>query len=204
MVLSMLAREPAARMPGMPILVRELRRLEEGRGLESAASLVPDAQWFAHMRERAFRPQRSAWSQAVLFAGLALGIGLAGFIHFWPAAGDGIAAARSPAKQVSSGVLSIPEPTPPKPIAAEPAPLPVAEKATAKLTLVVSPRGEIYVNGKHHGTTPPITTLDLEPGMHRIEVRNGSRKPYLTYMTVKAGDRRRIRHEFGHAPRGAR
>ena len=67
---------------------------------------------------------------------------------------------------------------------------------SARVIVAVSPRGEIYIDGKHHGTTPPITTFDLKPGAHRIEVRNGSRKPYLTYMTVKAGDVRRIRHDF--------
>jgi serine/threonine-protein kinase len=71
---------------------------------------------------------------------------------------------------------------------------------TATLIIVVLPQGEIYVDGKHHGTTPPITTLDLEPGMHRIEIRSGSRKPYVTYMTVQAGDVRRIRHDFGAKP----
>ena len=54
----------------------------------------------------------------------------------------------------------------------------------------------LYIDGKHHGTTPPITTFDLEPGMHRIEVRSGSQKPYLTYIMVQAGDVRRIRHDF--------
>jgi len=67
---------------------------------------------------------------------------------------------------------------------------------TAKLIIAVSPQGELYVDGKHYGTTPPITTLDLEPGMHRIEIRSGSRKPYLTYMTVQAGEQRRIRYDF--------
>ena len=71
---------------------------------------------------------------------------------------------------------------------------------TAKLIIAISPQGEIYVDGKHYGTTPPITTLDLEPGVHRIEVRSGSRKPYLTYMTVQAGDVRRIRHDFDAKP----
>jgi serine/threonine-protein kinase len=71
---------------------------------------------------------------------------------------------------------------------------------TATLIIAVSPHGEIYIDDKHYGTTPPITTLDLEPGMHRIEVRSGSRKPYLTYMTVQAGDVRRIRHDFGAKP----
>lgn len=67
---------------------------------------------------------------------------------------------------------------------------------TAKLILAVSPRGEIYIDGESHGTTPPLTTFELEPGMHRIEVRSGSRKPYLTYMTVQAGEVRSIRHDF--------
>jgi hypothetical protein len=71
---------------------------------------------------------------------------------------------------------------------------------TARLIITVSPRGELYIDGKHHGTTPPITTLVLEPGMHRIEIRSGSRKPYLTYMVVQAGEQRRIRHDFGAKP----
>jgi serine/threonine-protein kinase len=71
---------------------------------------------------------------------------------------------------------------------------------SATLIIAVSPQGEVYINGRHHGTTPPLTTIDLEPGMHRIEVRNGSRKPYLTYMTVQAGDVRRIRHDFAAKP----
>ncbi len=81
-------------------------------------------------------------------------------------------------------------------------------RGTARLILAISPRGEIYIDGEHHGTTPPITTFDLEPGMHRIEVRSGSRTPYLTYMTVQAGDVRRIRHDFDtsravHPPRSS-
>jgi hypothetical protein len=67
---------------------------------------------------------------------------------------------------------------------------------TAMLILAVSPGGELYIDGERHGTTPPLTTLDLEPGLHRVEVRHGSRKPYVTYMTVEPGDVRRIRHDF--------
>jgi hypothetical protein len=64
----------------------------------------------------------------------------------------------------------------------------------------VSPRGELYIDGDHYGTTPPITTLELAPGMHQIEVRSGSRKPYVTYMTVQPGEERRIRHDFHAKP----
>jgi serine/threonine protein kinase len=96
-----------------------------------------------------------------------------------------------------------------KPIAKAPQPAPEKQAAgAAHIVLAISPRGEIYIDGKHHGATPPITTLALEPGLHRIEVRNGSRTPYLTYMTVQAGDVRRIRYDFDTSkavhPRGKR
>jgi eukaryotic-like serine/threonine-protein kinase len=84
-----------------------------------------------------------------------------------------------------------------QPAASIPAPQP---GGTAKLLLAVSPQGDLYIDGQHQGTTPPITTLDLEPGMHRIEIRSGSRKPYLTYVTLQAGDQRRIRHDFDAKP----
>jgi serine/threonine-protein kinase len=121
------------------------------------------------------------------------------------------------AEQEPSGIASAPNPLPPKPLVAEPSPpaqeVPAAAQptakisepqpgGTAKLIIAVSPQGELYIDGKHYGTTPPLTTLDLEPGMHRIEIRSGSRKPYLTYMTVQAGDQRRIRYDF--AAKGSR
>jgi eukaryotic-like serine/threonine-protein kinase len=121
-----------------------------------------------------------------------------------------LAAEPSPSPQTESLVASAPE----QPAAADTAPARKVPRATqpttnipepqpggtATLIIAVSPQGEIYIDGKHYGTTPPITTLDLEPGMHRIEVRSGSRKPYLTYMTVQAGDVRRIRHDFDAKP----
>jgi hypothetical protein len=70
----------------------------------------------------------------------------------------------------------------------------------ATLTLAVSPWAAVYIDGKFHGTSPPVTTLDLTPGRHLVEVRNSSQPAYLTYATVRAGEVRRIRHEFesGH------
>lgn len=117
-----------------------------------------------------------------------------------------LAAEPGPPAKVESVVARVPEQ--PAPPAAAPAQQPpqatqpaakVPEQqpgGTARLILAVSPRGELYIDGEHHGTTPPITTFDLEPGMHRIEIRSGSRTPYLTYMTVQAGDVRRIRYDF--------
>jgi eukaryotic-like serine/threonine-protein kinase len=87
------------------------------------------------------------------------------------------------------------------PAAQATASIPAAQPGgTAKLIIAVSPQGEIYIDGKHYGTTPPVTRLDLEPGLRRIEIRSGSRKPYLTYMALEAGDQRRIRHDFAAKP----
>jgi len=362
-VLSMLAGRPGARMAGVPVLLGELQRLEEGLGLESGASAgsdeptasVPPAEpgprtpepgprapepnrfryrapmqdgpGFAEpgefrdgtgfgirpdsraagegqhrMTDEAYDyhramtgheswPERSSRSRPAIFAALALvlallGVGLAGFLtgfmDDWsgrsergiaaspmqqgpatvpgasrPTAPPAVAEATKEAvtppgaqqasppramgdgktEQESSANLAAADPTPPKPLAAEPDPLPQSESmvahpaeqqpelagaapaqqlpkamqpaakvarqqpgSTARLILAVSPRGELYIDGKHQGTTPPITMFDLEPGMHRIEVRNGSRKPYLTYMTIEAGDVRRIRHDFNAKP----
>jgi hypothetical protein len=118
------------------------------------------------------------------------------------------------------GIVGAPKPTPAIPLPAEPSPAaqpqalvarprptqPTAAVSQqqpdgmAKLIIAVAPQGEIYIDGKHYGTTPPIATLELEPGIRRIEVRSGSRKPYLTYMTVQAGEVRRIQHDFGAKP----
>lgn len=309
-VLGMLAAQPAARMAGVPVLLRELERLEEGLGLGSGASAatdepkasVPPARpgpqtpeprpqmpepnrlrygaptqarindrdefdYHRAMMEREYGPERSSRSRPAIFAALLvlalLGVGLAGFLtgfmDDWSSRSErGIAAigiqqapatvpgasrptapppapvaeapkvaATAPSapldsdsppratddgrtEQESSAPLAAADPTPPQPLApAQPQPeamQPAAKVArqqqegTARLILAVSPRGELYINGKHQGTTPPITTLDLEPGMHRVEVRNGSRRPYLTYMTMEAGDVRRIRHDFNAKP----
>lgn len=80
-----------------------------------------------------------------------------------------------------------------------PAPRPAALAAApkpAKLVVAVAPRGEVYVDGKHAATAEPAATLDLEPGMHRIEIRNGSRRPYLNYVVVEPGEQRQIRYDF--------
>lgn len=108
-----------------------------------------------------------------------------------------------PVPQPTAKVQPAPQPTAkvqpaPQPVAKAPEPQPAG---TAQLIVAVSPAGELYIDGEHQGTTtPPTTTFDLEPGMHRIEVRSGSRRPYLTYMTVEAGDVRRIRHDFNAKP----
>jgi len=125
-----------------------------------------------------------------------------------PRTADDERAEKGSVEQESSGTVGAPMPTPAIPLPAEPSPAAQPTAAVphqqpdgmAKLIIAVAPQGEIYIDGKHYGTTPPIATLELEPGVRRIEVRSGSRKPYLTYMTVQAGEVRRIQHDFGAKP----
>ena len=109
------------------------------------------------------------------------------------------APARKPSRSVvASGSATEQEIEPPAvalPTEPASAPLPPPAK-TATLGFDVSPWGEIYVDGKLHGTTPPVRTVDLPPGRHRIELRNSVQPPYVIYTTLEAGDVRRIRHQF--------
>ena len=99
---------------------------------------------------------------------------------------------------VASGSATEQEIEPPAvALATEPALAPPPPPAkTATLVLDVSPWGEIYVDGKLHGTTPPVKTVDLPPGRHRIELRNSAKPHYVIYTTLEPGDVRRIRHQF--------
>ena len=109
------------------------------------------------------------------------------------------ALARKPSRSVvASGSLTEQEIEPPAVVlATEPAPAPLPPPAkTATLVFDVSPWGEIYVDGKLRGTTPPVNTVDLPPGRHRIELRNPAQPHYVTYTTLGPGDVQRVRHQF--------
>ncbi|MHB1145734.1 MAG: serine/threonine-protein kinase [Thiobacillus sp.] len=76
----------------------------------------------------------------------------------------------------------------PSPVSATP------EKAT--LTFAISPWGEVYVDGKRAGVSPPLATLQLESGTHRVEIRNQAFAPYRDTVNVGPGKSIKIRHKF--------
>jgi serine/threonine-protein kinase len=71
-------------------------------------------------------------------------------------------------------------------------------RETAKLTLSVLPWGEVYIDGKLRGTTPPLAEIELPPGRHRLEIRNSAQLPYLTVVDVRAGDTHSVRYRFAN------
>jgi hypothetical protein len=80
---------------------------------------------------------------------------------------------------------------------AETAQAPAAPAAApGVVAFAIAPWGEIIVDGKNMGVSPPLQELRLSPGRHRIEVRNTSFTPHVQIVQVKSGERIRIRHRF--------
>jgi len=69
--------------------------------------------------------------------------------------------------------------------------------ATAVLNIAVSPWGEVYLDGKKQGVSPPLDVLKVSAGSHKIEFRNTTFKPLI--MTIKVGpnEQMKIKHKFG-------
>jgi len=68
--------------------------------------------------------------------------------------------------------------------------------ALARLTFAVSPWGEVYVDGKRHGVTPPLAGVSIPAGKHTIEIRNASLAPYQEQVDLLPDKTVRIKHKF--------
>src|SRR5512134_2091959 len=89
--------------------------------------------------------------------------------------------------------------TPPASLADE-APLAEAETvavaaAPATLNLTISPWGEVHIDGRLRGVSPPLRDIELTPGRHRVEIRNANFPPHVEIVDARAGGRIRIRHK---------
>ena len=63
--------------------------------------------------------------------------------------------------------------------------------------LAVSPWGQVEVDGKPMGISPPLTRLTLTSGNHTITVRNTDFPAYATTVTVDGESPVTLRHRFG-------
>jgi class 3 adenylate cyclase len=68
--------------------------------------------------------------------------------------------------------------------------------AAGTLELSILPWGEVYVDGKRRGVSPPLRTIELPPGAHTVEVRNTSFPSHVQRVQVASGEPVRIRHRF--------
>jgi serine/threonine-protein kinase len=78
----------------------------------------------------------------------------------------------------------------------EPPPPPVAPPRDGTVTLAVTPWGEVRVDGSLRGVSPPLTQLTLAPGVHTIEIRNGSAAPFIARVEIKSGETLGLQHRF--------
>ena len=80
-----------------------------------------------------------------------------------------------------------------KAIAATPPAAPVAQ---GTIVLAIQPWGEVLVNGKSIGVSPPLKQHKLAPGKYKIEVRNSTFTPFVSNVEVKSREELNIRHKF--------
>lgn len=78
--------------------------------------------------------------------------------------------------------------------ALRPAPPPPVKPAV--LQFDIRPRGEIYLDGKVKGPTPPLAQLEVPPGSHTVEVRNGAFPPLRVEVHLAQAEEMTIRHAF--------
>ena len=125
-------------------------------------------------------------------------------------------AAPKPAPAVPAPQAALPPPAPqPAPqapaAAAAPAPAklpPRVEKkiesvakapavaGVGRIVFAVAPWGEVLIDGKSRGVSPPLRTLEIPAGPHTIEIRNSTFPAHVAKVEVKAGEAIRIQHRF--------
>lgn len=64
------------------------------------------------------------------------------------------------------------------------------------LALAISPWGEVLVDGMPRGVSPPLSALQLSPGKHTIEIRNGDFEPHRAVVEITSNESTRLRHKF--------
>ena len=75
-------------------------------------------------------------------------------------------------------------------------PPPAAAPATGRMVLDIKPWGEVYVDGRKRGLSPPLKNLQLPEGRYRVEVRNPAAATIARDVEVKAGRSTTIAHTF--------
>jgi class 3 adenylate cyclase len=72
----------------------------------------------------------------------------------------------------------------------------VARPRMASVQLAISPWGEVRVNGRTVGVSPPLSRLELAPGAHRIEITNAELRPYMQTLLLEPSQTIKLKHKF--------
>ncbi len=68
----------------------------------------------------------------------------------------------------------------------------------AVMSLVILPWGEIYLDGRKQGISPPLIELQVAAGKHEIEIRNANFPVFKQTIHAKAGEKIKIQHKFSN------
>ena len=71
-----------------------------------------------------------------------------------------------------------------------------ASSGRATVALAIAPWGEVYVDGKRVGVSPPLNEIELRTGRRVIEIRNGEFPPFKQSFELKAQQKIKIRYKF--------
>lgn len=66
----------------------------------------------------------------------------------------------------------------------------------AVVSLAILPWGEVYLDGKKQGVSPPLLELQVVAGRHTVEIRNSTFPAYKEVIQAKPGSTIRIKHSF--------
>jgi serine/threonine protein kinase len=92
-------------------------------------------------------------------------------------------------------------PTPPQPksdptVASATTPVSTGERASGKVVFRIEPWGEILIDNKPTGVSPPLIQMALATGEHDVEVRHGNDAPWTEHIVVDAALPVTVKHRF--------
>lgn len=96
-------------------------------------------------------------------------------------------ASTPPPKTASPKPAAVPETASPKP---------AAPPKTARIEFAVAPWGEVWIDGKSRGASPPLRVVNVAPGRHTIEIRNTTFASRVDNVDLKPGESLVVRHKF--------
>lgn len=70
------------------------------------------------------------------------------------------------------------------------------QQAMGTLNLDIRPWGNVSINGRGYGASPPRNSIRLAPGTYSVVVTNGDLPAYRTSVTIQTGGRTTISHHF--------
>jgi hypothetical protein len=87
----------------------------------------------------------------------------------------------------------------PQPTVTTPAPDKASSVPASQPVLIrlgITPWGEVHVDGKKQGVSPPLSVLHVTPGKHKIEIKNTTFATYTKTIDLKPGSSVKIKHKF--------